>query len=243
MEKRMEKPRTLGVIPARGGSKRLPRKNILPVAGKPLIAYTIEAAKGATMLTDFLVSSEDDEILEIARKYGAPVPFKRPAYLSGDEVRNIDTVFHALQFMEEKTGLPYDIVVLLQPTVPIRSSEHIDQAVRLLWESDLPTLASVKGPFSKRDPVLKRIRGNVMEPYRRSDEGDELEPFYIYNASIYAVRRDYFVKERKLVSHRQVPLVMDAFHSADIDTMADVLVIEAYLKFLGRTDSMGGDDV
>ena len=95
-------PRALGVVPGRGGSKRLPRKNVRMVAGHPLIAHTIMAAQQSQALTDWLVSSEDDEILEIVRQYGAPVPFTRPAELSGDEVRNIDVVAHALEFMEDQ---------------------------------------------------------------------------------------------------------------------------------------------
>jgi len=227
-------PRALGVIPARGGSKRLPRKNILPVAGHPLIAHTIMAAAAATRLTDWLVTSEDDEIIDIARRYDAPVPFKRPENLSGDEIRNIDTVRHALGFMEAQTGKPYDIVVLLQPTCPIRDPAHIDQAVDLLWQSQQDTLASVKGPFKKRDPILKGIRGGVLEPWCSHSEEQGAEPFYLYNASIYAARREYFLREGKLVSHRQVPLLMDQMHSCDVDEAPDLLVAEAYLNYLAK---------
>lgn len=226
-------PRALGVIPARGGSKRLVRKNIRDLCGKPLIAYTIEAAQKTTLLTNYLVSSEDAEILSIARLYGAPVPFVRPASLATDEVRNIDVMIHALEFMEKKNDILYDLLVLLQPTSPIRDPRHIDMAVELLWKSDLPTLASVKGPFQKRDPVLKRIspETNILVPYRPGIENDR-EPFYIYNASIYAVKRDYLLKERKHVSQQQVPLVMDAVHSIDVDTEMDLLIAETCLKYL-----------
>ncbi len=225
------KPRALGVIPARGGSKRLPRKNIARVGGHPLIAHTIKAAQKSTALTDWLVSSEDDEIIEVARRYDAPVPFKRPAELAGDEVRNIDVVGHALEFMEQRSSQPYDIVVLLQPSCPIRDPAHIDQAIHLLHESDLETLASVKGPYKKRDPILKAIRDGVLEPFGAEEA---LEPFYLYNASIYAAKRGYFLRERKLVSRRQVPLLMDAIHSTDIDEMADLLVAEAYFRYLAE---------
>ena len=230
-------PRALGVIPARGGSKRLPRKNVLPVAGVPLIAHTIVAAQKSAALTDWLVSSEDDEILAVARRYGAPAPFKRPVELAGDEVRNIEVVGHALAFMEEQTGGPYDIVVLLQPTCPIRDPAHIDEAVRRLSASDLDTLASVKGPYRKRDPILKAVRNGELEPYCRGEDGNDIEPFYLYNASIYAAKRDYFVKYRKLISRRQVPLPMDAFHSIDIDDATDVLVAEAYIRRLAGAKS------
>jgi CMP-N-acetylneuraminic acid synthetase len=226
-----ETPRALGVIPGRGGSKRLPRKNVLPVGGHPLIAHTIMAAKETTALTDWLVSSEDDEILSIAREYGAPVPFVRPAELSGDEIRNIDVVAHALAFMEDRKGKEYDMVVLLQPTCPVRDPAHIDAAVKLLHESELDTLASVKGPFKKRDPILKAIRGGVLEPYGAEEA---LEPFYLYNASIYAAKREYFLREKKLVSSRQAPLPMDDMHSIDVDTLADLMVAETYFKYLSN---------
>jgi CMP-N-acetylneuraminic acid synthetase len=231
-------PRALGVIPARGGSKRLPRKNIIPVAGHPLIAHTIVAAAGSRALTDWLVTSDDDEIISVAKRYGAPVPFKRPAELGDDAVRNIETVGHALLFMENVTAKPYDIVVLLQPTCPIRDSAHIDQAIQLLWESDLDTAVSVKGPFKKRDPILKAIRGGVLEPYVKDEpESADVEPFYLYNASIYAARRDYFLRAGKLISRRQIPLVMDRYHSSDIDELADVAIVEAYFQHLAQSRS------
>lgn len=224
-------PRALGVIPGRGGSKRLLRKNIAVVAGHPLIAHTIMAAQASRALTDWLVSSEDEEIMEVSRRYGAPVPFRRPEALAGDEVRNIDVVAHALAFMEERTGQHYDIVVLLQPTCPIRDPSHINQAVALLHGSDLDTLASVKGPYKKRDPILKAIRNGVLMPYGSKEQS---EPFYLYNASIYAAKRDYFLRERKLVSERQVPLVMDPIHSVDVDDMSDIVVAEAYFHYLAN---------
>lgn len=226
-------PRTLGIIPARGESKRLPRKNIRPLAGHPLIAYTIMAARKARRLTNYLVSSEDPEILEIARAYDAPTPFVRPRHFAGDEVRNVDTVRHALDFMEEKTGRLYDVVMLLQPTSPIRNPRHIDEAIERLWKSPLDTLASVKGPYKKRDPILKGIRNGVLEPFcGGGKDPSESEAFYLYNASIYAAKRDYFRREGKLISRCQVPLLMDAIHSIDVDEEVDFLVAETYIAYL-----------
>ncbi len=234
-----ERPRVLAVIPARGSSKRLPRKNIRSLLGKPLIAYTIEAAGNSKTITDFLVSSEDPEILSAARAYGAPTPFVRPEELAGDNVRNIETVHHAMTFMEADTGRPYDILVLLQPTSPVRDPAHIDEAVMGLWLSDLDSAASVKGPFKKRDPILKAVRNGVLEDYAPLGSGDEIEPFYIYNASIYAVKREYFIRNKKLISARQLPVLMDAYHSVDVDTEADLMVAEAYLRHL-QNHSRGG---
>ncbi len=225
--------RALGVIPARGGSKRLPRKNIRDLNGAPLIAYTIAAAAGSSMLTDWLVSTDDDEIMAAAHRYGAPVPFKRPAALGGDNVRNSDVMVHAIDFMELKTGAPYDIVVLLQPTCPIRDPAHIDAAVNSLWASDHPTVASVKGPFKKRDPNLKRIHEGVLQDYCGQVQAGDWPAFYIYNASIYAVRRDWFMRERRFVSERQVPLVMDEYHSIDVDNEVDFIIAETLVRHLG----------
>lgn len=228
-------PRVLGVIPARGSSKRFPNKNIRMLAGKPLIAWTIEAAQRSTRLTDYLVSSDELLIMEIARNYGAPVPFTRPADLATDTVRNIAVVSHALAFMEAAKKEAYDIIVLLQPTSPIRNPAHIDQAVDTLWESGLDSVASVKGPFKKRDPILKAIRNGVLEDYCPVEDPADAEPFYIYNAALYAVKREYFIRHGKLISPRQVPLVMDQIYSVDVDNEADFLMAETYLNYLAKT--------
>jgi CMP-N,N'-diacetyllegionaminic acid synthase len=227
-------PKVLCVIPAKGNSRRLPKKNIKLLAGKPLVAWTIEAAQKAKLLTDYLVSSDDPEIIDIAKKYGAPVPFIRPADLATDTVRNIAVVRHALLFMENERQMTYDVIVNLQPTSPVRNPAHIDQAVEMLWESDLDSLVSVKGPFKKRDPVLKAIRNGVLEDYCPVKDPTDAEPAYMYNAALYAVKRDYFIKHNKLISPRQVPLVMDTIYSVDVDTEADFLVAGTYLNFLAR---------
>jgi CMP-N,N'-diacetyllegionaminic acid synthase len=233
-----EQPNVLAVIPARGGSKRFPRKNIYLLRGHPLIAYTIKAAQDAKKLTDFLVSTDDEEIAAVAKRYNAPVPFIRPSNISGDADRNNVVMRHALEFMEEKTGRRYDIIMLLQPTCPIRSSSHLDQAVDLLWASPLETLASVRGPIKKRDPYIKAIRDGVLEPYNPAEDPRDFEGCYLYNAALYAMKRDFFLREMSFVSQRSVPLVMDRFHSADIDEKVDALVAEAFMDHL-RWDPFG----
>ena len=237
-----ENPNVLAVIPARGGSKRMPRKNILPLDGYPVIAYTIKAAQSARRLTHWLVSTDDEEIAAVARDYGAPVPFLRPAALAGDTDRNSAVMRHALEWMEEKHGLAYDMVMLLQPTSPIRKSAHIDEAVELLWASPLATLASVKGPIYKRDPYIKAVRNGVLEPYNPAETEALWEPCYTYNASIYAMKRDFFLREQRFVSQRSVPLIMDRYHSADIDEEIDLVIAEIYLTRLGLSPFAGEGD-
>lgn len=228
------KPNVLGVIPARGSSKRFPNKNIRMLAGKPLIAWTIEAARKATRLTDFLVSSDALLIMDIAKNYGAPVPFTRPPELATDTVRNIEVVAHALEFMETNNQITYDIIILLQPTSPIRNPAHIDQAVEMLWQSNLDSVVSVKGPFKKRDPILKAMRNGILEDYSPVEDPADTEPFYLYNAALYGVKRDYFIKHKKMISAQQVPLVMDPIYSVDVDTEADFLMAETYLNYLAK---------
>jgi len=228
-------PKVLGVIPARGSSKRFPNKNIRMLAGKPLIAWTIEAAQKAKRLTDYLVTSDALLIMDVAKNYGAPVPFTRPSELATDTVRNIEVVAHALKFMEAKKQIVYDIIMLLQPTSPIRNPVHIDKAVKMLWESDLDSVVSIKGPFKKRDPILKAIRNGVLEDYCPVRDPADTEPFYLYNAALYGVKRDYFTKHNKMISPRQVPLMMDPIYSVDVDTEADFLMAETYMNFLAKT--------
>jgi len=229
-----DKPNVLAVIPARGGSKRFPRKNIYVLRGHPLIAYTIKAAQDAKNLTDFLVSTDDEEIAAVAKRYGAPVPFMRPSNIAGDSDRNSAVMRHALEFMEGKTGRRYDIIMLLQPTCPIRSSAHLDEAVDRLWASPLETLASVRGPIKKRDPYIKAIRNGVLEPYNPAEYARDFEGCYMYNAALYAMKRDFFLREMSFVSQRSVPLVMDRFHSADIDEKVDAIIAEAFFDYLGH---------
>jgi len=232
-------PKVLCVIPAKGNSRRLPKKNIKILAGKPLVVWTIEAAQKSKRLTDYLVSSDDPEIIRVAKEYGAPVPFVRPAELAADKVRNIAVVRHALEFMEKEKQITYDIIINLQPTSPVRDPAHIDKAVEMLWASDLDSLVSVKGPYKKRDPVLKAIRNGVLEDYCPVEDPTNTEPAYMYNAALYAVKRDYFIKHNKLISPRQVPLIMDTIYSVDVDTEADFLMAETYLNYLARKSGSG----
>ena len=139
----MGDPRVLGVIPARGGSKRIPRKNLRQLCGKPLIQWTIEAANAATSLTSLVVSTEDEEIRDVALSCGAYV-VRRPDELADDLASSDAVALHALEWM----GGDYDIVCLLHPTSPVRDWKHIDEAVSMLWASTAPSLASVE--YAKR---------------------------------------------------------------------------------------------
>lgn len=192
--------RVLGVIPARGGSKRIPRKNCRLLHGCPLVGYTIRAAQAATKLTDWVVSTEDREIADIALSYGAFV-IKRPDELAQDEASTGSVLLHALEWMEQDHE-PYDMVVCLHPTSPIRDPRHIDSAITLLSMTDRASLASVS--------CRKRT--------------------YLHNASIYAMKADWLRRTNQHYSDHSVPFLMDARHSVDIDTEDDFRIAELYLN-------------
>ena len=187
----------LAVIPARGGSKRLPRKNILNCGGKPLIAHTIQAAANSSTLTDIVFSTDDEEIKAVAETYGAYAPFLRPKSLATDLITNKDVVKHALFWMENHKNIEYDYIILLQPTSPLRKSEHINNAVNILLQSERPTLASVSGPIKKRHQVIKKPLANSSATAFPNLAHEE---FYLFDASIYGVTRHHLVTHDTIFS-------------------------------------------
>jgi CMP-N-acetylneuraminic acid synthetase len=223
------KPRILGVIPARGGSKRLPNKNILPCGGKPMIAHSIEAAAASQALDSTIFSTDSEKIRAVALEYGADAPFLRPAELATDSVRNIDVILHALDYLELEHGLAFDAVVLLQPTSPLRTARHIDEAIEVFLRNDPPTLASVVGPIAKRQPTLMRAIGDeVMEVIP-----DHPAAYYRYNASIYIARTDYIREHRSIHGARSSFYVMPET-CVDVDEAADFAIADFLLKQDGR---------
>ena len=221
----------LSVIPARGGSKGIPKKNIYPLNGKPLIAYTIEASLGSKYINNTVVSSDDGEILEIAEKYGA-IPMKRPDFLSLDTTLTEPVIEYIVNNIGSFTS-EYDFIVLLQPTSPLRTYVHIDEAIDLLLADDAKSLISVKNMDNK---ILKSFfinDKNLLEPisdvrypfFRRQD----LPSVYIPNGAIYIVSSNEFIKNKKLYTDQTIPYVMDDRSSIDIDTLDDIALCEEYL--------------
>ena len=227
-------PKVLCVIPAKKSSRRLKKKNKKIINGHPMIAWTIHEAKKTKKISDLIVSTDCEKIMKIAREYGASTPFKRPSSLSKSNIDNYVVIDHALNFMEKTLNIKYDIIILLQPTSPVRDFKHINETILKLWNSRLNTAASVKGPFKKkRDPIIKKIKDNKLIPWC-SHSISNPEEFYLYNASIYASRRDYFVKKKKLTSTEEIPIKMNKFYSIDVDEISDFIVAENYLKYLNK---------
>ncbi|MBZ9687635.1 acylneuraminate cytidylyltransferase family protein [Clostridium estertheticum] len=224
--------RFLAVIPARGGSKGIPNKNIMAICGKPLIAYTIEAGKKSKYIDEIIVSTDSDVIKVIAQQYGAVVPFLRPEELSSDSAKSIDVVIHAIDFYKNN-NITFDYVILLQPTSPLRTFEHLDKAIEKIIESSGTSLVSVCE--AEENPILMRNIENDKLKEVISFEGtnlrrQDLPTFYIFNGALYINSTDMLVDEKKFVNEDTIPYVMDKESSVDIDTMLDARLVELIIK-------------
>jgi CMP-N-acetylneuraminic acid synthetase len=225
----------LGVIAARGGSKGVPRKNIRLLAGRPLIAYTVSAARGCDLLSRVIVSTDDDEIATVAEACGAEVPFRRPAELATDRARQIDVLIHATQWVEEHEGRPCDAIVVLQPTAPLRETADIDGAIRLFLETGADSVITLSPTIHGHPYYTYRLDGDRPEPFvppRERDSADVRQAFpaaYVRNGAVYVVGRDVLVERRSLYGASCRGYVMPAERSINIDTPLDWKLAELLL--------------
>ena len=223
----LPKNRCIAIIPARGGSKGLPGKNVLPLEGKPLIAHTIEAARATHSIQRIVVSTESPEIAQIARQYGAEVPFLRPPELAFDETPTLPVIQHALAQLKATEGCEPEIIVLLQPTSPLRRTDDIEGAVILLEETQADSVVSLCA--AEHHPAwMKRVeRGRVLPFLENAPEytrRQDLPPVYRLNGAIYVTRRRVLLDENRILGQDTRALIMDAESSVDIDTLLDLKV-------------------
>ena len=218
----------LAFIPARGGSKGLPNKNILDCAGKPLIAWTIEAARAVCAIDEVFVSTDKEQIADVARKSGASVPFLRPAELATDSASLMDALTHAWTTLRNGEGKAYDYIVVLQPTSPLRTRAHIELALDHYFEtrgSENDSLASVYPVPPKFGWLMQKS----VEPAGYIDfcfdicssnaQRQSLKPYYMPNGAIFVVRGT--VLGKGFYTERTIPFVMAPAESVDIDTRAE----------------------
>ncbi|MCJ7824911.1 MAG: acylneuraminate cytidylyltransferase, partial [Anaerolineales bacterium] len=219
----------LTIIPARGGSKTVPRKNIQPLAGHPLIAYSIAAGLQAQRACRVIVSTDDEEIAEISRAYGAEVPFLRPTSLAGDETVDLPVFKHTLEWLAEKESYHPEIVVQLRPTSPLRPPDCVDSALDIILEN--PKAHSVRGvipsgqnPYKmwKIDPqgrLLPLIAGEFEEPYNMPRQ--QLPQSYWQTGHIDVIRASTILEKESMSGDNILPLIMDPRYAVDIDTADD----------------------
>lgn len=221
----------IAVIPARGGSKGLPGKNIKPLNGKPLIAYTIEAAKNASGIERVIVSTDDNEIAKVAKQYGAEVPFRRPEGLSGDTASAVDVYLHVIDYLSEKESLQIDKFMVLLPTAPLRTSQHIEEALDTFQKTSATTLISMTEAetppswyylLNTDGTVANAGLGDANPIANRQNNKTYLIP----NGAIYILDAGLLREERTYYAERTVPYIMSKECSIDIDTLYDFKLAE-----------------
>ena len=236
--KTMTHPKVLGVIPARGGSKGLPRKNILHLAGKPLIAYTIEVALRSALLDRVMVSTDDDEIAKVAREYGAEVPFSRPPNLAQDDSLVFPVLIHAVNWLCERQGFNPEYVMLLQPTSPLREVDDIDSAANIAIKTEADSVVSV-GAVHQHPYWMKRVvEDGRLTSYLSSDQfpyrRQELPSIYALNGAIYLVSTKVLLKQQTFYTDRTYAYIMPPERSLDVDSKWDLYLAELILEDKAR---------
>lgn len=217
--------RVLGLVPARGGSKGVPRKNLRPLAGEPLLAYTARAARDSGVLDRVVLSTDDDEIAGLGRAVGLEVPFVRPAALAADDTPMLAVVQHAVAALTGAGWQP-DAIVLLQPTSPLRRASHIRDAVALLQESGADSVVSVvEVPRHLSPDYVMAIRGGVLQPFlpegARVTRRQDARPAYSREGTVYACWRRTLERTGGIYGDHCRPLVIDAADALSIDSQAD----------------------
>ena len=221
--------RVLGLIPARGGSKGLPRKNVLDLAGKPLIAWSIEAARKSRYVDRLILSSEDEEIAAVARAHGCEVPFRRPQSLATDESSIHAAILHAL----DNAGEPFDYFVLLQPTSPLRTPADIDGAIELCVSTKAPACIGMTTTSKPSDWMYRVGDNRRMTPLLGEhviDRRQELPATWVINGAVYVARTDWYRNSQTFLGPATVAWQMPPERSIDIDTRLDFMMAEAVLR-------------
>ena len=223
---------TLFIIPARGGSKRVPRKNIYPLLGIPMILYTIKAVREVASDSNICVSTDDIEIKEVVEKSGLSIPFLRPKGISTDSASSREVILHAVDFYKKERRVDYAKVCLLQPTSPLRNSRHIREAL-MLWKDDLDMIVSVNE--SKENPYYNLFEEDMngflkkckSDTYRRSQD---IKKVWAINGAIYLINTNSLKKCGIDGFLRIKKYIMKKMHSIDIDDQLDIMIAEMILR-------------
>lgn len=222
--------KVLAVITARGGSKGLPRKNVLEVGGRPLLAWSIAAAAESTFIDRTILSSDDDEIIRVSREWGCEAPFKRPDKLAGDETSSNATLLHAL----EEVGGDYDYMVLLQPTSPLRLAEDIDNCIAKCNSYGAPSCVSVSQTGKSPYWMFLINDNDRMMPFLEAEspwhQRQNLPTVYTVNGAVYVAEIPWYIKNQTFYTPDTVAYVMPPERSVDVDTELDLMLVETIMR-------------
>lgn len=224
--------KVIALIPARGGSKRLPRKNVMTLGGMPLIAWSIKAASGSKYVDEVFVSTDDTEISEVAKKYGALVPFMRPSELAADKSTTNDVILHAIDALELKGN---EVLVVLQPTSPLRKSSDIDLSIELLEGKQASGVVSVceceHSPLWSNKLPSDRNLSSFISDEALGKRSQDIETFYRLNGAIYAYKCQDLKDQNGIFYNKNVfAHIMNRENSVDIDFLSDFKLAEFYIE-------------
>ncbi len=226
----------LALICARGDSKGLPNKNILPCAGKPLISWSIEAALGSKYIDEVIVSSDCEKILSISRQYGARIPFKRPDHLANDTAGIAAVAAHTLEWLTNEEGKTFDVLILLQATSPLRNSSHIDEAISIFTKEETHPKATLVSVYKAPEKVgwllsykedMKSI-DFCFNVNSKAAQRQGLPSYFLPNGAIYIAIPKYY--DGDFYSEHTIPYIMEKECSIDIDTKEELALAEEFLK-------------
>ena len=219
----------LALIPARGASKRIPRKNIKLLNGKPLIGWTIDAALKTSSIKRVVVSTDDEEIASIAKTLGADVPFMRPNKIAEDSSPGIDTALHAIEQLSE-----FDWLILLQPTSPLRTAADIDGIVRFCLEQNSPSAVSISQVHKHPHWMYQRTESKKLQPIifntMNISRQQDITKAYVLNGALYLARIDWLKEQQSFVGQETLGYIMSPESSVDIDTQMDWQWVEFLIK-------------
>lgn len=223
--------KVLGIVPARGGSKGIPRKNLKLIAGQTLVHRAVKIAIQCPLINEIILSTDDEEIAREGAAAGANIPFLRPQELAADNVKTIDVVIHLLANIEMKP----DIVVLLQPTAPVRTAAQLKEVLEILFsDKNFNAVVSVVRLHEPHPMKVKAIRKGKLTPYISDGDSErprqELPAAYKLNGAFYAVRTEALLRERTFLPANTVPYIMPEEAGINIDTSIDLMLLECCLE-------------
>lgn len=237
--------RFLSIIPARSGSKRLPDKNIKSLCGKPLLAWSIESALNSKYIDEVVVSTDSSVYADIAKSYGANVPFLRPESLSSDTTTTFDVLEHCIRFYSESLGKTYDYVVLLQPTSPLRQAWHIDEACEKIITKKVDSLISVckcEHPPLWSNTLLENENMNDFIPKSvREIRSQDLPQYYRLNGTIFIAKTESLLTHKSFLTPQTIAYKMDNLYSSDIDSALDFTFAEFLASHIRDINGGGGN--
>ncbi len=228
----------LGIVPARGGSKGLPGKNIKELCGKPLIAWSIESGLKSKYLDEVMITTDSKDIADIAKQYGASVPFLRPEFLASDTATSFDAIKHTIEFYKNEFDKEFDYIVLLEPTSPLRETSDIDIAIEQLFNSNADSIVGIcrtedQNPaflvFKNEKDFISGYENHDMKVLRRQD----IKDVYFFEGTIYISKTDVLLNKKTFYHENTIGYVVPKYKSLEIDDIDDFIMVEAIMKHKG----------